>query len=120
MRVPNLMTPAPTSTRAAAAPVMSEMANRRAMLLGLGAAVVAATPLAASAAPASAVPIWKTSKTAIGAKNAPPTLDGANKCTVVKPCTSGAGLKWDPKALGVSKGAMAPDGSTPRKFLKKA
>jgi len=111
---PNLA-PAPSTSRAAA-PVMTEMSSRRAALLGLGAAV-AATPLAAYAAP-TATPIWKTSKKAIGAKNGPPKGSGADKCSVVKPCTTGAGLKWDPAALGVKKGAMEMNGVTPRKFLK--
>ena len=29
----------------------------------------------------------------------------AKKCNVEKPCTNGAGLKWDAKALGVDKAA---------------
>merc|ERR1719379_3177603 len=99
----------------ASAPAMSEMTTRRAALLGLGAAVAGA-PFAANAA--SAVPIWKTSKTAIGAKKGPPKGSGADKCKVDKACTTGAGLKWDPKALGVAKGATTPDGKTPRQFLK--
>ena len=98
----------------ASAPVMSaEPTSRRAALLGLAAAV---TPFAASAA--DVTPIWKTSKTSLGSKSGPPKGSGADKCTVAKPCTTGAGLKWDPAALGVSKGAMKPGGDTPRKFFK--
>jgi len=111
------LAPAAAPTRAAA-PTMSET-SRRAALLGLGAAVVASTPLAANAAPA-AVPIWAVSKTSIGEKRGPPKGSGADKCSVSKACTTGAGLKWDPAALGVKKGAMTPDGKTPRSFLKKA
>ena len=94
-------------------PIMqAEPTGRRAALL---AAAAAAVPLAASA---GAVPIWQVSKTSLGAKSGPPKGSGADKCTVSKPCTTGAGLKWDPAALGVSKGAMKPGGDTPRKFFK--
>ena len=102
-----------TPTRAAvSAPVMSEMSTRRAALLGLAAAAV---PLAANAK-AEAVPVWKTKKTALGAQNKQP--GNAKKCTVSKACATGAGLGWDPVALGVAGGATKPDGSNPRKFFK--
>ena len=94
--------PTTTSVRAPASPVMSEMSTRRAALLGLGAAVVSA-PLAANAV--EAVPIWKTSKKALGAKIGPPAGSGADKCKVDKACVTGAGIKWDPVALGVKGGA---------------
>ena len=111
----------------ASSPVMSEMTSRRAALLGFG-AFIAAAPLSANAV--EAVPIWKTSKKALGAKNKPPT--GAAKCSVGKPCVTGAGIKWDPVALGVSKGSYdqgnqkkctnkecnAQGENTPRKFFK--
>ena len=105
-----------SSPARASTPVMSELTTRRAALLGFGAAIVGAAPPAAFAA--KAVPIWKTSKKAIGANNGPPKGSGADKCKVEKPCTTGAGLKWDPAALGVKKGATLPDGSNPRQFLK--
>ena len=109
---------APATARAAT-PVMSEMSDRRAAILklGLGAVAFATTPLAANAA-GSAVPIWKVNKKGLGAKSGPPKGSGADKCKVSKPCTTGAGLKWDPKALGVAKGATTPDGKNPRSFLK--
>ena len=53
-----------------------------------------------------------------GLWNGPPKGSGADKCKVSKPCTTGAGLKWDPKALGVDRGATTPDGKNPRSFLK--
>ena len=34
----------------------------------------------------------------------PPKGSGADKCKVSKPCTTGAGIKWDAKALGVNGG----------------
>ena len=110
------LAPLASTPARASAPVMSEMTTRRAALLGIGAAVVGAAPLSANAV--SATPIWKTSKKGIGANKGPPKGSGADKCSVVKPCTSGAGLKWDPAALGVKKGAPMPDGSNPRQFLK--
>jgi hypothetical protein len=73
-------------------PVMSEPTQtRRAALLGLASAAIPAA--------ASASAIWQTGpyKHDLG----PPTA--AKKCTVEKPCTAGAGLKWDPVALGVKK-----------------
>ena len=104
--------PSTAPARASVAPVMSEMTSRRAALLGLAAAAV---PLAANA---DAVAVWKVDKKAIGANKGPPAGSGADKCNVAKPCTTGAGLKWDPKALGVAGGATKPDGSNPRKFFK--
>ena len=71
------------------------------------------------AASAGAVPIWQASKTGLGYKKGPPVGSGADKCTVVKACTTGAGIKWDPVALGVKKGAMDMGGKTPRQFLSK-
>ena len=41
-----------------------------------------------------------------------------DKCNVNKPCTTGAGIKWDPDALGVKKGATKPDGTNPTRFIK--
>ena len=69
------------------APAM-EMNSRRAALFGLAALSVP------KAAEASA--IWVVNKDGLGAPK-PSTV----KCNVEKPCTAGAGLKWDPAALGV-------------------
>ena len=107
------MHPAVTAPARASAPVMSaeEPVSRRAALLGLGALIAA--PMNANAVPKGAVPIWKVDKKGLGYKKGPP--DGAKKCTVAKPCAAGAGLKWDPKALGVAKGE---GGTSTRTFLK--
>lgn len=71
--------------------VMSEPQTRRAALLGLASAAIPAA--------ASASAIWQVGpyKHDLGA----PT--GAKKCNVEKPCATGAGIKWDPAALGVKK-----------------
>ena len=108
--------PSTAPARASVAPVMTEMSSRRAALLGLAAATV---PLAANAAAPKAVAFWKTEKKGtLGANRGPPKGSGADKCKVAKACTTGAGIKWDPKALGVAGGATNPDGSNPRKFFK--
>lgn len=102
-----------------AAPAMSEtMSTRRAAIFKLAAIAVPviAAPTAANAV--SAVPIWKTSKKSLGSKSGPPKGSGADKCKVSKPCTTGAGIKWDPDALGVKKGATLPGGANPTSFLK--
>ena len=96
---------APTTPARAATPVMSEMSTRRAALLGLAAFAVPGV------ANAGAVPVWVASKKGLGYKKGPPPGSGAVKCNVAKACNTGAGLKWDAKALGVGKAAT-------RKFFK--
>ena len=97
--------------------------SRRDVILGAFAAGAAFTPAAAFAGPRedgikllrkqAAAPKGppKAAKPWIG----PPKGSGADKCSVSKPCTSGAGLKWDPVALGVKKGE---GGTSTRTFLK--
>ena len=122
--VPQLYVAAPASTvqfRAAAPPVMSEMTSRRAALLGLAAFAAPGAANAAAKTP-TATPFWKVNKNGILARS---TKEAAAtnkkiKCEVSKPCATGAGLAWDPKALGVAaadkrsfakKGGKAFDGS---------
>ena len=105
----------------AAAPVMLENGRREALFFGLSAAAAASFPLAASAGPREDG-IAQLRKRAAAAKaagprepvglwNGPPKGSGADKCTVSKACTSGAGLKWDAEALGVK-------AAEKRKFFK--
>ena len=110
----------PTAMRTTA-PVMVDNGRREALLFGLSAAAAASFPLAASAGPREDG-IAQLRKRAAAAKaagprqatplwNGPPKGSGADKCTVSKACTSGAGLKWDPAALGVKQAET-------RKFFK--
>ena len=81
-------------------PFGGEISTRRAALVGGLAAVTMP-----SVANADAASIWTVRKTNQG----PP--DAAKKCNVDKPCVAGAGLKWDPKSLGV-------DAAAKRSFMK--
>merc|ERR1719326_133631 len=99
------------AVRVSGPPVMAAegQSSRRAALLGLA---TLAVPAVANAAP-GATPIWKVGsiKTDLGPQAS------AKKCIAKwekdKPCSDGAGIKWDAKALGVKKAET-------RKFNKKA
>ena len=127
----------PTRTPARANIAMMEQQTRREAFLGLAAAATLANiPRAAHAgAREDGIALLRKqaknpppAKGGVRAKpykkgsyklyNGPPKGSGADKCQVSKACTTGAGLKWDPKALGVEKGATTPDGKNPRNFFK--
>ena len=117
-------------------PLMSEpqmnMMGRRDIFLGVAAAATASLAPGAAVAGPREDGIKLLRKQAENAKKAPapgsprdPTRSlvngppgNAKKCTVSKACATGAGLGWDPVALGVAGGATKPDGSNPRKFFK--
>ncbi len=99
----------PASRSRVSAPV--QMLERREAIFSL-AAMASGVPLAASADARSdgiALLRKQAADAKAGIKPKPPPK---NTCTVSKPCKDGAGLKWDPVALGVKKAES-------RKFFKK-
>lgn len=115
--------------------------GRREAVLGL-AALVSSTPMAAHASsredgikllrkqadaakkkPTLADTVYVKGKSTIWL--GPPKGSGADKCKVDKACVTGAGLKWDPVALGVAggaydegKGGFAKGENSKRTFFK--
>ena len=109
------------------------LTSRRDLLVGFAAAATNVPMAAVAGSREDGIKLLR--KQAASAKTGPPSNaklwlgppkgSGADKCQVSKPCTTGAGIKWDPVALGVAKGTYDPGkggnangANSARKFFK--